>query len=281
MAASLFALFDDIASIMDDVASMSKIAIKKSAGVTGDDFAVSANQVSGIAANREIPVMWKITKGSLINKMILMVVLLLIAYIAPVIIPGLLIAGASYLAYEGAEKVLENLGLHSGLESAEPVLTEEQKIKGALQTDLVLSAEIMVIALGATTGATLLTKASVLFAVAIGITFLIYGIVTLLIRLDDMGYALIRSGKMVKLGLAMVTAAPKIMRVLSVVGTLAMFMVAGGIVLHNVSALHAIIEVTQASVISLLFEVGVGLALGSVLVISSTLIKKLFNIESH
>lgn len=275
MAASLFALFDDIASIMDDVAAMSKIAIKKSAGVTGDDFAVSANQVSGIAANREIPVMWKITKGSLINKMLLLVVLLTIAYVAPVIIPGLLVLGACYLAYEGAEKVLEKLGLHSGLESAEPVLTEEQKIKGALQTDLVLSAEIMVIALGATAGASFLTKAGVLFAVAIGITFLIYGVVTLLIRLDDMGYALIRSGKLVQLGYVMVNAAPKIMRGLSVVGTLAMFMVSGGIFAHNVSAFHAIIEVMIPAVGTTISEMLMGLVLGLLLVGGTVLVKKL------
>ena len=274
MAASLFALFDDIASIMDDVATMSKVAIKKSAGVTGDDFAVSANQVSGIAANREIPVMWKITKGSLVNKMLLLVVLLTIAYVAPVIIPGLLVLGACYLAYEGAEKVLEKIGLHSADEETSS-LTEEQKIKGALQTDLVLSAEIMVIALGATAGASLLTKTGVLFAVAIGITFLIYGVVTLLIRLDDMGYALIRSGKMTQLGSVLVNAAPKIMRGLSVVGTIAMFMVSGGIFAHNVSAFHAMIEVMALAVGTTISEMLVGLALGSLLVGVVALVKKL------
>ena len=280
MSASLFALFDDIASIMDDVATMSKIAIKKSAGVTGDDFAVSANQVSGIAANREIPVMWKITKGSLINKMLLLVVLLTIAYVAPVIIPGLLVLGACYLAYEGAEKVLEKIGLHSADEETAS-LTEEQKIKGALQTDLVLSAEIMVIALGATAGASFLTKAGVLFAVAIGITFLIYGVVTLLIRLDDMGYALIRSGKMVQLGSVMVNAAPKIMRGLSVVGTLAMFMVSGGIFAHNVSVFHAVIEVMVPAVGTTISEMLMGLVLGLLLVGCTAFVKKLIKFVNH
>ena len=177
MAAGLFALFDDIAAIMDDVAAMGKLAVKKSAGVTGDDFAVSAGQCSGLPASREIPVLWKITKGSLINKAILTVVLLLISYFAPVLAIVMLFLGACYIAFEGAEKVFEYYGLiqaHDEDTGRDGVISEDDKVKSALRTDMVLSAEIMIIALAATGAAPLLIKAAVLAAVGVVITFLAY-----------------------------------------------------------------------------------------------------------
>ena len=236
MAAGLFALFDDVAAIMDDVAVLGKVAIKKSAGVTGDDFAVSAGQCSGLPASREIPVLWKITKGSLVNKAILTVVLLLISYFAPIVAVVMLGLGACYIAYEGAEKVLEWAGVLHGHDTGhEEVLSEDDKVKSALRTDMVLSTEIMIITLAATGSAPLLTQALILVSVGIFITFLIYGIVTLLVRLDDMGLALTRSPRVwtQRIGEGMITAAPKIMRALSVIGTVAIFMVAGGIFMHT------------------------------------------------
>lgn len=237
MASAFFALFDDIAALFDDVAVASKHSIAKSASVTGDDLAVSAGQMTGVTASRELPMIWAITKGSLINKLKLIVALLLISYFIPMMIPVLLVAGASYLAFEGVEKVLDWCGWGSEEHTSEDVKvqTEQQRISTALRTDMILSAEILVIALGSLTGQPLWTQVGVLVIVALVVTVFVYGLVAILIRLDDMGFALQRSPKsfVQRIGSLMVTSAPKIMRGLTVVGVVAMLSVAGGIFNHT------------------------------------------------
>ena len=220
----LFALFDDIALLM-----------KKAMGVTGDDFAVSAGQCHGLPAHREIPVLWKITKGSLLNKAILVVLLLLIDYFVPLVAVILLVLGACYIAFEAGEKVLGwcGIGEHEEAHETSPK-TEEELIKGALRTDMVLSGEIMIISLAAATGMDFEYKAVLLAAVGVVVTFVIYGMVTLLVRLDDMGLALMKSPNafVAGFGRGMASAAPKIMDALAIGGTIAIFMVAGGIFRH-------------------------------------------------
>ncbi len=237
MASAFFALFDDITALFDDVAAASKHSIAKSASVTGDDLAVSAGQMTGVTASRELPMIWAITKGSLVNKLKLIVVLLLISYFAPILIPILLVAGASYLAFEGVEKVLEWCGWESGDHTSgdQKIQIEQQRIATALRTDMILSAEILVIALGSLTGQPLWTQVGVLFVVAFVVTVFVYGLVAVLIRMDDMGFALQRSKKsfVQRIGSSMVTSAPKIMRGLTVVGVVAMLSVAGGIFNHT------------------------------------------------
>lgn len=281
MAASLFALLDDIASLMDDVAALSKVAAQKTAGVAGDDLAVGANQMQGLPPHRELPVIWRITKGSLLNKLWLLIALLAIAYFLPALITVLLILGAAYLAFEGAEKIIEKFFPHAHDHEDSPPQTEEDKIRGALRTDLVLSTELMVIAMGAAGDSSLGTKAGVLFAVGIGVTFVIYGIVALIIRLDDMGFALMQrnSATAQQFGRVLVNSAPKILRVLAVVGTVAMFLVAGGIVVHDIPAIHHAVEPVIHLLGSTLTEALVGLVFGLILVSLTTafnMIKRCF-----
>lgn len=226
----LFALFDDIALLM-----------KKAMGVTGDDFAVSAGQCHGLPAHREIPVLWKITKGSLLNKAILVGVLLLIEYFVPILALVLLVLGACYIAFEAGEKLLGwcGIGEHEASHETSPK-TEDELIKGALRTDMVLSAEIMIISLAAANGMDFEYKALLLAAVGVIVTFVIYGFVTLLVRMDDMGLALMKSPNtfVSGFGRGMATAAPKIMDALGVGGTIAIFMVAGGIFRHTIPLIH-------------------------------------------
>jgi predicted DNA repair protein MutK len=226
----LFALFDDIALLM-----------KKAAGVTGDDFAVSAGQCHGLPPHREIPVLWRITKGSLLNKAILVGLLLLIDYFMPVLALVLLVSGACYIAFEAGEKVVGWMGLgeHEEAHETSPK-TEEELVKGALRTDMVLSAEIMIISLAAAGEASFEYKALLLVLVGFFVTLIIYGIVTLLVRLDDMGFALMRSPTafVQHIGKGMTHAAPKIMEALGVGGTIAIFMVAGGIFRHTLPFVH-------------------------------------------
>lgn len=275
MASSFFALFDDIAMLMDDIAVMGKVAMKKTAGVTGDDFAVAANQVNGVDPNRELPVIWRIIKGSLRNKLYLLVILLAVSYFSPVGITALLILGGFYLAYEGSEKVLETFGMTVD-DHGQLTQTEDEKIAGALYTDMVLSAEIMIIALSTVITAPFLMQVSVLASVAVAITFIIYGLVALLIRLDDMGLALIKTKKpvLIKIGLVLVTAAPRIMRILSVVGTVAMLMVAGGIFMHNIEYLNSYFAIIVALIGNLLSEVVIGFTVGAALVAVNVLVNK-------
>ncbi|ENQ8178405.1 hypothetical protein BS623_03585 [Vibrio parahaemolyticus] len=253
--ASLLTLLDDIAAVLDDVALMSKMAAKKTAGVLGDDLALNAQQVSGVASEREIPVVWAVAKGSFKNKLILVPSALLISAVIPWLIMPLLLIGGLFLCFEGAEKVLEKLFPHSHPHEEKEELVdtgesledyEKRKVAGAIRTDFILSAEIIVIALGTVTGASLVTQVLVVSLIAVIMTIGVYGLVAGIVKLDDLGFYLeIRSkgkGWMAKVGSALVAFAPKLMKLLTIVGTAAMFLVGGGIVVHNVPAIHHFVE---------------------------------------
>lgn len=235
---SLFTLIDDIASILDDVALMTKIAAKKTVGVVGDDLALNANQVTGASSDRELPIVWAVTKGSLVNKVILIPIALLLSAFLPWLIVPLLMIGGAYLCFEGVEKILHKFIAHEEHEE-KITFNEAAKIKGAIRTDFILSAEIIIIALGELTEASLLTRIISLSLVGIGITIFVYGLVALIVRADDFGLYLIKKGGVAKsIGNAILVIMPKFMRSLSFIGTLAMFLVGGGIFVHNVDFIH-------------------------------------------
>ncbi|HZX26861.1 MAG TPA: DUF808 domain-containing protein [Telluria sp.] len=253
-AASLLALIDDIAAILDDVAVMSKVAAKKTAGVLGDDLALNAQQVAGVNADRELPVVWAVAVGSLRNKAILVPAALAISAFAPWAIQPLLMLGGAYLCFEGAEKLAHKL-LHGKEEDAahhaelvaananpevDLVAVERTKIQGAVRTDFILSAEIIVIALGTVAAQPFAQQVAVLAAVAVIMTVGVYGIVAGIVKLDDAGLYLRQrhGGALGMLGSGLLAAAPLLMKLLAVLGTVAMFMVGGSIVLHGVPALH-------------------------------------------
>ena len=289
-AGSLLALLDDIATILDDVSVMTQIAAKKTAGVLGDDLALNAQQVSGVHAERELPVVWAVAKGSFLNKLILVPSALAISYFAPWAITPLLMAGGAYLCFEGFEKVShkllvshhEDIAQHAVLANAitsakvDLVALEKSKIKGAIRTDFILSAEIIVIALGTVATASFSQQASVVAVVAIMMTVGVYGLVACIVKLDDLGlYLMLKKGKSVykqiqrKLGRYLLAFAPMLMRTLSVVGTLAMFMVGGSIIGHGIPALHHwpeyMVEMPQGLVFiaPILIDALVGLIIGA------------------
>ncbi len=260
MATGFFVILDDIATIFDDVATMSKVATKKTAGVLGDDLAVNSEKASGFHATRELPVLWAITKGSFLNKLIILPFAFILSAFAPWMIVPILMIGGIYLSYEGAEKIYEVLFHRSSKSPIEPKASiddavmqaqETKKIKSAIMTDFILSIEIIIIALGAVAEAPLLLQIAAVTFVAILATIGVYGIVAILIRLDDMGFSLTKSAQqlsgfkktlMEKTGLILVASLPKIIKTLSVVGTLAMLLVGGGIFAHHVETLHHLIE---------------------------------------
>ena len=324
--ASLLLLLDDIASVLDDVALMAKVAAKNSAGalddvagmtkvaakntagVLGDDLALNAQQVSGVVAERELPVVWAVAKGSLVNKLILIPAALVISALAPWLILPLLMIGGAYLCFEGAEKVLHTLfppsehtgeeghvstAAHAGhpepqaLASAEPEIDfaaqEKAKIKGAVRTDFVLSAEIIVIALGTVPeGSSFPLRAAVLSLVGLLMTVGVYGFVACIVKLDDAGFYLIRKhpegGVRQWLGKVLVGTAPRLMRLLTVVGTVAMFLVGGSILDHGLPFAHALTVVLEAWpapwLWGLLFHAGLGLTAGALLVGGMKLLPK-------
>ncbi|WP_151750823.1 DUF808 domain-containing protein [Acinetobacter bereziniae] len=255
MASSLLILLDDIAAVLDDVAVMSKMAAKKTAGVLGDDLALNAQQVSGVRAERELPVVWGVAKGSFINKLILVPLALLISVVAPWLINPLLMIGGLFLCYEGVEKVLHSLkhkkatteeGAQQELEQIETDLAtfEKEKIKGAIRTDFILSAEIVVISLGTVATAAFGTKVMVLSVIAVIMTVGVYGFVAMIVKIDDLGLYLTQQASNVKqsIGRGLLAFAPKLMKTLTIVGTVAMFLVGGGIISHAVSTLHHLTE---------------------------------------
>ncbi|MEK8034130.1 DUF808 domain-containing protein [Ideonella sp. DXS29W] len=263
-AASLLALIDDIATVLDDVAVLTKVAAQKTAGVLGDDLALNAQQVAGVRAERELPVVWAVAKGSLMNKAILVPAALAISAVAPWLITPLLMIGGAYLCFEGAEKLAhrwfhsaadddaQHAELTKALVSGETDLVafEKDKIKGAVRTDFVLSAEIIAITLGSVAGTALSTQATVLALVAVVMTVGVYGFVAGIVKLDDAGLALSRrpGAFAQKFGALLLAAAPWLMRGLAIVGTAAMFLVGGGILVHGVPAVHHAIEALSASV---------------------------------
>ena len=253
---SLLALIDDISAVLDDVASMTKVAARKTAGVLGDDLALNAQQVTGVRADRELPVVWAVAKGSLLNKAILVPAALLISAVAPWLVVPLLMFGGLFLCYEGAEKLLHKLlhrheddGKQARLEAlADPdidlVAFERDKIRGAVRTDFILSAEIIAITLGTVASASFVNQLAVLSTIALVITLGVYGLVAGIVKLDDAGlYLSQRSSAFAQsLGRGLLALAPWLMKTLSVVGTAAMFMVGGGILSHGLppveTALH-------------------------------------------
>ena len=255
MASSLLILLDDIATVLDDVAVMSKMAAKKTAGVLGDDLALNAQQVSGVRSDRELPVVWSVAKGSFINKLILVPAALLISVVAPWLITPLLMIGGLFLCYEGVEKVLHSL--HHKKSKTEEVAREEmthietdlvtfekEKVKGAIRTDFILSAEIVVISLGTVATAAFGTKVMVLSVIAILMTVGVYGFVAMIVKIDDLGLYLTKQASSAKqtIGRGLLAFAPKLMKTLTIVGTIAMFLVGGGIITHAVSSLHHLTE---------------------------------------
>lgn len=262
--ATLLTLLDDIATVLDDVAAMSQLAAKKTAGVLGDDLALNAQQVTGIRAERELPVIWAVAKGSALNKAILVPAALLIQAFAPSAMSGLLMIGGAYLCFEGAEKILEKLfhsdapataaGAPSSLtpDTAPTDLAayEADKIRGAVRTDFILSAEIIVIALGTVAAATFTTQVLTLALVAAVMTAGVYGLVAAIVKLDDLGLLLQRKASqpwLQALGRGLVQAAAPIMKGLAVAGTVAMFLVGGSIISHGIPMLHELQSLAQPS----------------------------------
>lgn len=261
MATSLFALLDDITTILDDVALLAKVAAKKTTGVLGDDLALNAHQVAGIQAERELPVVWAVAKGSLKNKAILVPSALAVSAAAPWAVTPLLMCGGLYLCYEGFEKLAHKF-LHSPDEvekeqaalvkalsdpKVDLVAFEKDKIAGAIRTDFVLSGEIIVITLGLVAGAPFVTRAGVMAAVAVLMTVFVYGFVACIVKIDDVGLHLTRKKSSAALGRFLLYLAPVLMKTLSVLGTVAMFMVGGGILTHGLPGAHDAIHHAAAA----------------------------------
>jgi len=285
LASSLLALIDDIATILDDVSVMTKVAAKKTAGVLGDDLALNAQQVTGVTADRELPVVWAVAKGSLRNKLILVPAALLISAFAPWAITPLLMLGGAFLCFEGFEKLAHRFVHRDDTHHAEQLAAladpavdmlafERDKISGAVRTDFILSAEIIAITLGTVAGAPFVQQLTVLAGIAVIMTLGVYGLVAGIVKLDDAGLALSRrSGSATQaLGRGILAFAPWLMRSLSVIGTAAMFMVGGGILTHGIGAVHHFIESSAEQSMGLPY---VGTVLGGVL---PTLLNAVFGI---
>jgi len=298
---NLLALIDDIASLLDDVAAMTKVATKKTAGVLGDDLALNAEQVAGVNADRELPVVWSVAKGSLVNKAILVPSALAISAIAPWAIQPLLMVGGAFLCYEGFEKVVhkffhkkeERVAEHAALVKAvadpavDLVAFEKDKINGAVRTDFVLSAEIIVISLGAIGDVDFARRAGVLIAISMVMTIGVYGLVAGIVKLDDAGLWLrARQGDGAAaqraLGSAILAFAPRLMKLLGVLGTIAMFLVGGGILAHAIPGLEGFVHHALEGFGSFAESLGsaatsgvIGVAAGALVLGAVTLVKKL------
>ena len=302
MATSLFALLDDLASLLDDVAVLSRVAARKTAGVIGDDLALNANQVTGMQPNRELPVIWAVAKGALLNKVILVPIALAISAFAPWAITPLLMIGGVFLCYEGVEKLLHARAAAPDHDAkvramADPapaldlVALERDKITGAIRTDFILSAEIVVIALGTMATAALPARVAALAAIGVGMTVLVYGTVALLVKVDDFGLGMLDRARRdregadslrARTGIFLLRAMPVLMRTLSFAGTAAMFLVGGGIVAHGIPALGHAIEALAAAIGGVggtitvtVLEGGVGIAAGAIVVGLVTVAKAL------
>ena len=286
MASGFFAILDDIAALMDDVAMTSKLATKKTAGILGDDLAVNAEKATGFLASREIPVLWAITKGSFINKLIILPVVFVLNWLYPPAIKAALIIGGVYLAYEGVEKIIEYF-FHRAKKGEEVIAesqlaetdenSEKAKVSSAIKTDFILSLEIVIIALG-----TAMEKEHPLITQILSVTFVaiiatvgVYGIVALIVRMDDAGFYLMKKGNdkgfLSSLGGILIKALPLVIKFLAVVGTIALILVSGGIFLHNIEYIHHLIPHSIPSTIA---EFGVGIAFGLVAVLLMTVFKK-------
>lgn len=274
MASSLLLLLDDIASALDDVAALTKVAAKKTAGVLGDDLALNAQQVTGLDASRELPVVWAVAKGSLVNKAVLIPLALLISQFAHWLVGPLMMLGGAYLCFEGVEKVLHAL-LPSAHADQPPAVAapvdlaalEKEKVKGAIRTDFILSAEIIVISLGTVADEPFTRQLLTLLGVGLVMTVGVYGLVAGIVKIDDLGLALRgrSSAAMKKLGTGLVRLAPWLMKFLSVAGTIAMFLVGGGLLVHHVAPLHHFVEALGLhAVLKMGVEALVGVLVGAV-----------------
>lgn len=293
---SLLTLLDDIATLLDDISVMGKLAAKKTAGVLGDDLSLNAQQVSGVRANRELPVVWAVAKGSFLNKVILVPLALLISAFIPWAITPLLMIGGAFLCYEGVEKVVHTLASRKESDTPEvrqqrlesiaaqdPKTFERDKVKGAIRTDFILSAEIVAITLGIVSESPLLNQVLILAGIAILVTIGVYGLVGVIVKLDDMGYWLEKKKSPMARGVGkgLLVMAPWLMKSLSVVGTLAMFLVGGGIVVHGIAPLHHAIEhfassqgAVVASILPTLLNLVLGFIIGSIVVAAVKLVEK-------
>lgn len=288
-AASLLALFDDIATLLDDISVMSKLAVKKTAGVLGDDLAVNAEQVGNVRAERELPVVWAVAKGSLINKVIIVPIVLLASLFMPWLITPVLMLGGLFLCFEGAEKVWHSIAHrhtkdHSQIKAlivdseADLLAIEAERVKGAIRTDFILSLEIIVIALSTMQDAPFAKQALVLSIVALGITLAVYGLVAVIVKIDDLGLYLLKSSTSALLGIGrfLLWLAPALMKTLTIVGTLAMFLVGGGILSHGadhylefaitLSHLHLFNSAIADGLIQALVNGLIGAAAGAIIV---------------
>ena len=297
---SLLALLDDIAAVLDDVAVMTKVAAKKTAGVLGDDLALNSQQVAGVRAERELPVVWAVAKGSLLNKAILVPLALAISAFAPWAVVPLLMVGGAFLCFEGAEKLIhkwlhraeaeqEAAALHDALldPQIDLVAFERDKIKGAIRTDFILSAEIIVISLGTLAGAAFTSQLAVLVGISLLMTVGVYGLVAAIVKMDDAGLYLSTkagaSSAVKAVGRGLLAAAPILMKVLAVVGTAAMFMVGGGILVHGVAPLHHAVEhlgelvPVVGAVVPTLVSALIGIVAGALIVAVVTLASKLLH----
>jgi predicted DNA repair protein MutK len=285
MASGLFALLDDIATLMDDVAVMSKVAAKKTAGILGDDLAVNAEKASGFVSDRELPVLWAIMKGSLLNKVIILPIAFLLSAFYPPAIIAILILGGLYLAYEGAEKIYEylvphpkeaHIKLETEITEEQILALEKQKIKSAITTDFILSVEIVIIAMSTVVDKSLSTQIGVVSVIALIATVGVYGIVGLIVRMDEFGMRLINLNEAKdsfsdKVGKFLVGALPWVIRLLGVVGTLALLLVSGGIFAHNIDFFHHLLESWPA----IIKEFLIGLVVGILVLILVLIFKKL------
>lgn len=288
MASGIFAILDDIAALMDDVAVMSKVAARKTAAILGDDLAVNAEKASGFASSRELPVLWAISKGSFLNKLIILPLAFLLSAFLPWAITLILILGGVYLAYEGAEKIYEFLFPHlhvkeakvdASFSEAEILAFEKKRVKAAIITDFILSIEIIIIALGSVVGQPIISQILVVSLIAILATVGVYGIVALIVRMDEVGYMLIKKSKKKKsltkkLGKVLVNALPKVIRSLTVIGTIALVLVSGGIFVHNIDFFHNFIS----SMPSFIPEFVVGLMVGFISLFFVLGIRKLWRL---
>jgi uncharacterized protein len=297
MASSLLALLDDIATLLDDVSVLTKVAAKKTAGVLGDDLALNAQQVTGVNADRELPVVWAVAKGSLVNKAILVPAALAISAIAPWAVIPLLMLGGAFLCFEGFEKLAHRF-LHSRHEdevhhkelveaftdpNVDMLQFERDKIKGAVRTDFILSAEIIVITLGTVTDQDFITRVAVLVGIALVMTVGVYGLVAGIVKLDDLGahLSLRASSAARSIGKGILRTAPWLMKGLSIAGTAAMFLVGGSIIEHGIPAVHHWAEaVTEASgawhtPVGMLMDAAIGILVGGVLVAAYVAFRKM------
>lgn len=284
MASGLFALLDDIATLMDDVAVMSKVAAKKTAGILGDDLAVNAEKASGFLPDRELPVLWAITKGSFWNKLIILPLAFLLSAFVPVAVTIILLLGGLYLAFEGADKIYHYLvpsqkkktKLEKELSEKEILAIEKQKIKSAITTDFILSVEIVIIALGTVINESLTTQILVVTVIALLATVGVYGIVALIVRMDEFGYKLIALNEeddsfSDKLGILLVKGLPWVVRALGLIGTIALLLVSGGIFTHNIDFFHDLFP----SIPGILKDFLIGLAVGIVAFIPFLIFQKI------